>query len=71
MSKVYAAWSIAKTHIVEQCGNCNLKKNNNGFYHHYNIVKVRETIEGELNEVFLDHDTGLGMISFSTTLTMG
>ena len=62
MSKVYAARSIAKKHIVEQCGNCNLKKNNNGLYNHDDIVKVRETIKGKLNEVFLDHSTGLGMI---------
>ena len=62
MSKVYAARSVAKKHIVEQCGNCNIKKNNNGLYNHDNIVKVRETIEGKLNEVFLDHNTGLGMI---------
>ena len=42
--------------------NCNLKNNNNGFYNHDNIVKVRETIEGKLNKVFLDHNIGLGMI---------
>ena len=64
MSEVYAARSIAKKHIVEQCANCNLKKNNNGLYNHDNIVKVRETIKVKLNEVFLDHDTGLGMIKF-------
>ena len=62
MSEVYAARSVAKKHIVEQCGNCNLKKNNNGLYNHDDIVKIRETIEGKLNKVFLDHDTGLGMI---------
>ncbi len=47
---------------MEQCGNCNLKKNSNGLYNHEDIVKVQETIEGKLNEVFLDHDSGLGMI---------
>jgi hypothetical protein len=62
MSKVYAERSVAKKHIVEQCGNCNLKKNINGLYNHDDIVKVRETIEGKLNEVFLYHDSGLGMI---------
>ena len=31
-------------------------------YTHDDIVKVRETIEGKLNEVFLDHNTSLGMI---------
>ena len=31
-------------------------------FNHDNIVKVRETIKGKLNEVFLDHNTGLGMI---------
>ena len=62
MIKVYAAQSVAKKHIVEQCGNCNLKKNNNGLYNHDNIVKVRKKIEGKLNKVFLDHNTGLGMI---------
>ena len=62
MNEVYVARSVAKKHIVEHCGNCNLKKNNNGLYNHEDIVKVRETIEGKLNKVFLDHDTGLGMI---------
>ncbi len=59
MSKVYAARSVAKKQIVEQCGNCNLKKNNNGLYNHDDIVKVQETIEGKLKELFLDHDSGL------------
>ena len=62
MSEVYAAQIVAKKHIVEQCGNCNLKKNRNGLYNHDNIVKVRETIKGKLNKVFLDHNLGLGMI---------
>ena len=62
MSKVYAERSVAKKHIVEQCGNCNLKMNNNGLYNHDNIVKVHETIKGKLNEVFLNHNTGLGTI---------
>ncbi len=62
MSKVYAARSVAGKHIVEKCGNCNLKKYNNGLYSHDNIFKVQETIKGKLNEVFLDHDSGLGMI---------
>ena len=62
MSEVYAARSVAKKHIVKQCGNCNLKKNRNCLYNHDNIVKVRETIEGKLNEVFLDHNLGMGMI---------
>ncbi len=67
MSKVYAAQSVAKKHIIEQCENCNLKKNSNGLYNHDNIVKVQETIEGKLNEVFLDHDSGLGMIKLLDT----
>ena len=62
MSEVYAARSVARKHIVEQCENCNLKKNSNGLYNHDDIVKVQETIAGKLNEVFLDHDSGLGMI---------
>ena len=62
MRKVYAARSVAKKHIIEQCENCNLKKNSNGLYNPNDIVKVQETIEGKLNEVFLDHDLGLGMI---------
>ena len=62
MSEVYAAQSVARKHIVEQCENCNLKKNSNGLYNHDDIVKVQETIEGKLNEVFLDHNSGLGMI---------
>jgi hypothetical protein len=62
MSKVHAARSVAKKHIVEQCANCNLKKNLNGLYNHDCIVKVRETIKGKLIKVFLDHNTGLGMI---------
>jgi hypothetical protein len=62
MSEVYAAQIVAKKHIVEQCENCNLKKNSNGLYNHDDIVKVQETIEGKLNEVFLDHESGLGMI---------
>jgi hypothetical protein len=62
MSEVYAARSVARKHIVEQCGNCKLKKNNNGLYNHDNIVKVQETIEGKLNKVFLDHNSGLEMI---------
>ena len=61
MSKFYAARSIAKKYIVEECGHCNLKMNSNGLYKHESIVKVHETIEGKLNEVFLDHDSGLGM----------
>jgi hypothetical protein len=56
MSKFYAAQSIAKKHIVEQCENCNLKKNSNGLYNHDDIVKVQETIQGKLNKVFLDHN---------------
>ncbi len=48
---------------MEQCGNCNLKKNSNGLYNHDDIVKVvHETIKGKLNKVFLDHNLGLGMI---------
>jgi len=62
MSKVYAVISVAKKHIVEQCENCNLKKNSNGLYNHDDIVKVQETIKGKLNKVFLDHNSGLGMI---------
>ena len=62
MREVYVARSVAKKHIVEQHVNCNLKKNNNGLYNHNNIVKVRKTIKRKLNKVFLDHNTGLGMI---------
>ena len=62
MSKVYAAQSLANKHIVEQCGNCNLKKNNNGLYNHDDIIKVCKTIKGKLNKVFLDKNTGLRMI---------
>ena len=62
MSKVYAAQSVANKHIVEQCKNCNLKKNNNGMYNHDDIIKVHEMIKGKLSKVFLDHNTGLGMI---------
>ena len=62
ISEVYAARSVAKKHIVEQCENCNLKKNSNGLYNHDDIVKVQETIQGKLNKVFLDHNSGLGMI---------
>jgi hypothetical protein len=62
MSEVYAARSVAKKHIIEQCENCNLKKNSNGLYNHDDIVKVQETIEGKLNEVFLDHESGQEMI---------
>ena len=51
MSKVYTTRSVAKKHIVEQCGNCNLKKNGNGLYNHDNILKLRETIEGKLNKL--------------------
>ena len=62
MRKVYAARSVSKKHIIEQCKNCKLKKNSNGLYNNNDIVKVQETIEGKLNEVFLYHDSGLGMI---------
>ncbi len=41
MIEVYAAQSIAKKHIIEQCKNCNLKKNSNGLYNHDGIVKVQ------------------------------
>ena len=44
MSNVYATQSVAKKHIVEQFGNCTLKKNSNGLYKHDDIVKIRETI---------------------------
>jgi hypothetical protein len=60
--QVYAARSVSRKHIVEQRGNCNLKKKNNGLYNHEDIVKMQETIKGKLNEVFLDHISGLGMI---------
>ena len=62
MSEVPASQSVSKKHIVELCGNFNLKKNSNGLNNHDDIVKVQETIESKLNEVFLDHDSGLGMI---------
>ena len=67
MSEVYAARSVARKHIVEQCADCNLKKNSNGLYNHDDIVKTRETIEGKLNEVFLDHESGLNMIKLLDT----
>jgi hypothetical protein len=54
MCDVYAAQSNAKKHIVEQCANCNVKKNSNGLYNHDDIVKAKEMIEGVLKEVFLD-----------------
>jgi len=62
MSDVYAARSNAKKHIVEQCANCNVKKNSNGLYNHDDIVKAKETIEGVLKEVFLDHTSGEKMV---------
>ena len=57
MSEVYAARMVARKHIVEQCVDCNVKKNSNGLYNHDSIVKAKETIEGKLNEVFLDQPT--------------
>ena len=63
MSEVYAARSVARKHIVEQCENCNVKKNSNGLYHHDDVVKAQETMEGLLKEVFLDHESGLTMVS--------
>jgi hypothetical protein len=62
MSKFYAERSVSKKHIVEQCENCNLKKNSNGLYNHDDFVKVQETIKGKLNKVFPDHKSGLEMI---------
>ena len=62
MSDVYAARSNAKKHIIEQCANCNVKKNSNGLYNHDDIVKAKETIEGVLKEVFLQHISGEKMI---------
>jgi hypothetical protein len=67
MSDVYAAQSNAKKHIVEQCANCNIKKNSNGLYNHDDIVKAKETIEGVLKEVFLDHMSGEKMIKLLDT----
>ena len=61
MSEVYAARLTAKKHITEQCAECNIKKNSNGLYNHDDIVKTKETIEGKLKEVFLDHVSGLTM----------
>jgi esterase/lipase len=68
MSEVYAARLVAKKHIVEQCTECNVKKNSNGLYNHDDIVKVKETIEGKLNEVFLDHTSGLTMKDLLATI---
>ena len=68
MSEVYAARLVAKKHIVEQCAECNVKKNSNGLYNHDDIVKVKETIEGKLNEVFLDHTSGLTMKDLLATI---
>ena len=62
MSEVYAARMVARKHIVEQCADCNVKKNSNGLYNHDDIVKAKETIEGKLKEVFLDHISGLTMV---------
>ena len=60
MSEVYAARMVARKHIVEQCVDCNVKKNSN-------IVKAKETIEGKLKEVFLDHISGLTMVDLLDT----
>ena len=67
MSEVYDARSVARAHIVEQCADCNVKKNSNGLYNHDDIVKARETIEGKLKEVFLDHVSGLTMVDLLDT----
>jgi hypothetical protein len=67
MSDVYAARSNAKKHIVEQCANCNVKKNSNGLYNHDDIVKAKEMIEGVLKEVFLDHISGEKMVKLLDT----
>ena len=62
MSEVYAARSVARKHIVEQCAECNIKKNSNGLYNHDDVVKAKESMEGKLKEVFLDHVSGLTMV---------
>ena len=67
MSEVYAARLTAKKHINEQCAECNIKKNSNGLYNHDDIVKTKETIEGKLKEVFLDHVSGLTMADLLDT----
>ena len=67
MSEVYAARLTAKKHINEQCAECNVKKNSNGLYNHDDIVKAKETIEGKLKEVFLDHVSGLTMANLLDT----
>jgi hypothetical protein len=67
MSKVDAGRSVARTHIVEHCGDCNVKKNSDGLYNHNVVVKAKETIKGKLKEVFLDHVSGLTMINLLDT----
>ena len=67
MSVVYAARSVARKHIVEQCAECTIKKNRNGLYSHDEVVKAKETIEGKLKEVFLDHTSGLTMVDLLDT----
>ena len=67
MSEVYAARSVARKHIVEQCAECTIKKNRNGLYSHDEVVKAKETIEGKLKEVFLDHTSGLTMVDLLDT----
>jgi hypothetical protein len=58
---------VFRAHIVEQCADCNVKKNSNGLYNHDDIVKAKETIEGKLKEVFLDHILGLTMVDLLDT----
>ncbi len=50
------SWNSVKTATSRRTAN------SNGLYNHDDIVKVQETIKGKLNEVFLDHKSGLGMI---------
>ena len=58
---------VSTKHIVEQCVDCNVKKNSNGLYNHDDVVKAKETIEGKLKEVFLDHIPGLTMVDLLDT----
>jgi hypothetical protein len=67
MSEVYAARSVARKHIVEQCVDSNIKKNSNGLYNHDDVVKAKESMEGKLKEVFLDHVSGLTMVDLLDT----
>ncbi len=52
MSEVYAARSVAKKHIIEQCENCNLKKNSNGLYNLTISSKYRKQLKANSMKFF-------------------